>query len=119
MYLGSVRFFRHLILTILLLVFLLPVVGAGTLGIAYTRTYRELVDAQAALDNYASEQNELKDAVNELEQHVHSRMETLRQQLDDTDLGQERMKQEVQYLEDTIIEFRQSANTASFRELEK
>lgn len=119
MYFGSVRFFRHLIITIVLLVFLLPAVGAGALGFAYTRTHKELAQAQAALEGYASEQHELKDAVDELEQHVYSRMDALRRQLDHADLGQERMRQEVQFLEDTIIEFRQSANAASYTEPEK
>lgn len=81
MYLGSVRFFRHLILTVLLLLLLLPLIGAGILSVKYVETQDKLEQAVAAMDSYSEKQDELKEEFAMLSSAVRSQISLLQPQI--------------------------------------
>lgn len=55
MYFGSVRFFRHLILTVLLLLIAVPTFFAIRFGVKYAETAGQLAEVQDVVKQYANE----------------------------------------------------------------
>ena len=84
MYLGSVRFFRHLIIALFLLVFILPLIGAGVLGVKYAGVHSQLQNAQETIGNYSAAADELSAKVQDLDNSIRSQDALLQLQVDDS-----------------------------------
>ena len=81
MYLGSVRFFRHLIITVLLLFLLTPLIGAGVMSVKYVETRSQLEDAVNVLNSYCEKQDELMEEFEKLSSSVRSQISLLQPQI--------------------------------------
>ncbi len=81
MYLGSVRFFRHLIIVAFLLFITIPVIGTGVLCIKYAETRSQLDDAVAVINSYSEKQDELKTEFEKLSNNVRSQITLLQPQI--------------------------------------
>jgi len=74
MYFGSVRFFKHLIITVLVIVILLPYITVIVFGVKYSEISKRLDNTQTA--------------INTLSDSLPQNMETMRQNIDDSALSQ-------------------------------
>lgn len=81
MYLGSVRFFRHLIIAVLLLLLILPLVGVAVMSIGYAESNRRLENAVAAMNSYCEKQDELAEEFERLSAGVRSQIALLQPQI--------------------------------------
>lgn len=88
MYFGSVRFFRHLILTVLVLLIVIPTFFAIRYGIMYEESVGKLAEVQAVVNQYIKsdqDQDQLVDQLSELmSTSFDKQIPTFQQQVDDS-----------------------------------
>ena len=115
MYFGSVRFFRHLILAILVLLILIPTTLAVIFAIKYHNTYEKLVQVEQIVTEYSQKNDsELENnLVKRLNSTLNDQIPIFQQQVDAT-VGQQvgSMKTEI----DSAIDSRLDEMEQSLRD---
>ncbi len=100
MYFGSVKFFKHLIITVLVILILLPYVTLIVFGVKYTEISKQLVNTQASVSTSS--------------ETLSKNMETMHQQLNDSIASQNTsLRDELEsYITDQANEINKQTNTA-------
>lgn len=88
MYFGSVRFFRHLILAVLVLIIAIPVFFAVRFGIMYKESVGKLAEVQAVVNQYIKSDQDQDELVGQLSELLSTSFDeqipTFQQQVDDS-----------------------------------
>lgn len=111
MYFGSVRFFRHLIITVVILVVLLPVFLAVYFGIQCSIVKKELRETQQTVISIdAVEYDELVNELNNLNETISGQLGELQKKLEEFIGGQTPVIEQSfeQSLSDQLDEFQES-----------